>query len=97
VRPKSRGRPKGRGRQPVRRRPDQVAAVDAFLIDWLPRKAHLDAADRAALPGALRAWVRFALERRDVPAEWITPVVDAVNDALRAINAENMARTILDR
>jgi len=32
-----------------------------------------------------------------VPAEWITPVVDAVNDALRAINAENMARTILDR
>ena len=113
--------------------PDQV---DAFLVDWLPRKAHLDAADRAALPGVLRAWVRFALERRDVPAEWITPAVDAVDaglpgfaevvddrsswgpakqltarldelgidltdrdavdDVLRTINAENLARGMLD-
>jgi hypothetical protein len=113
------------------------AQVAYFLTDWLPRKAHLDAEDRAALPGVLRAWVRFALERREVPAEWITPVVEAVDtylpefteavddpsswgpakqlaarlqemgvdltdraavdDAIRAVNAENLARSILDR
>ena len=113
------------------------AQVEYFLTDWLPRKAHLDADDRAALPGVLRAWVRFALERRDVPAEWITPVVgavedclpgfaeavddtsswgpakqlvarlesmgidlsdqDAVDGAIRAVNAENLARRVLDR
>ncbi|MEV0131168.1 hypothetical protein AB0H83_22215 [Dactylosporangium sp. NPDC050688] len=54
-------------------------AVGMFLTDWLPRKALLDAEDRAALPDALRGWVRFALERRGVADEWITPVVDAVD------------------
>lgn len=50
-----------------------------FLADWLPRKAFLDTNDRAALPDALRSWVRFALERRGVADEWITPVTDAVD------------------
>ena len=54
-------------------------AVGMFLTDWLPRKALLDAEDRAVLPDALRSWVRFALERRGVADEWITPVVDAVD------------------
>lgn len=111
--------------------------VAHFLVDWLPRKAHLDADDRAALPGVLRSWVRFALERRGVPPEWITPVVDAVDTcmpgfdddmddptswgpakqlvtrlqelgvdlsdqqavdaAIREVNAENLARGLLDR
>lgn len=53
-------------------------AVGMFLADWLPRKALLGAEDRAVLPDALRGWVRFALERRGVAGEWITPVVDAV-------------------
>ncbi len=53
-----------------------------FLTDWLPRKAVLSAEQRAGLPEALRRWVRFALDRRGVPAEWITPVVAAVDEWL---------------
>jgi len=58
------------------------AQVALFLTDWLPRRASLDADDRAALPDVLRAWVRFALLRRDVPEPWITPVVQAVDEHL---------------
>lgn len=58
--------------------------VERFLADWLPRKATLDAGDRRALPDLLRAWVRFALHRRGVDEEWITPVVQAVDDSLPA-------------
>ncbi|MGI5179491.1 hypothetical protein ACQEVZ_24490 [Dactylosporangium sp. CA-152071] len=111
-------------------------AVGMFLADWLPRKAFLDDDERAALPDALRSWVRFALERRSVADEWITPVVadvdmwlpefeaavddetswgpakqiaaelqahginvtdkDAVEDVVRQLNAENIARRARD-
>ncbi len=68
-------------------------AVEVFLTDWLLRKAFLDAAERAALPDALRSWVRFALERRGVPEEWITPVSEAVDEWLpefeRAVDDES--------
>lgn len=57
--------------------PDSVAL---FLVDWLPRKATLDAAQRAALPDTLRHWVRFALAQRGVAPEWIDPVVTAVDE-----------------
>ncbi|WBB80270.1 hypothetical protein O7606_02510 [Micromonospora sp. WMMD882] len=53
--------------------------VAAFLGDWLPRKTILDEAQREALPEVLRRWVRFALGRRGVDAEWIEPVVAAVD------------------
>nr|BFE63967.1 hypothetical protein GCM10020063_084930 [Dactylosporangium thailandense] len=43
------------------------------------RKAFLDADGRLALPDALRGWLRFALERRGVADEWITPVTAAVD------------------
>lgn len=33
-----------------------------------------------SLPSALRRWVRFALERRGLDAEWIVPVVAAVDE-----------------
>lgn len=55
------------------------AQVMVFLTDWLPRKAVLDAEQRAALPEVLRRWIRFALERRGVDEEWIDPVVDSVD------------------
>jgi hypothetical protein len=58
------------------------AWVGLFLTDWLPRKAVLDAAQRAALPEILRRWIRFALRRRGVDVEWITPVVEAVDTYL---------------
>jgi hypothetical protein len=61
--------------------PDQVML---FLTDWLPRKGVLDAAQRQALPDTLRRWVAFALARRGVDKQWITPVVKAVDDHLDA-------------
>jgi hypothetical protein len=56
--------------------------VALFLTDWLPCKAVLDADQRSRLPDALRAWVRFALQRRGVDHEWISPVVAAVDENL---------------
>ncbi|AEV82361.1 hypothetical protein ACWT_1343 [Actinoplanes sp. SE50] len=110
--------------------------VGLFLADWLPRKAALDAEQRAALPDVLRRWVRYALERRAVDLEWIGPVVEAVDtflpsfeeafddtaawgpakqiaaeltargvdftdseaveDAMRGLNAERLARYLID-
>jgi hypothetical protein len=109
-------------------------AVATFLSDWLQRKVVLDAAQRVALPEALRCWLRFALRRRGVEQEWIEPVVaavdvwlpdfveafddetswgpakqvaaelavrgidltdrDAVDGAIRALNAERLARSL---
>ena len=53
--------------------------VELFMTDWLPRKAVLDAEQRTALPQVLRHWLRFALRRRGVDPDWITPVTDAVD------------------
>lgn len=39
-------------------RPTHVPGqVGLFLADWLPRKAVLDAEQRAALPDVLRRWI----------------------------------------
>ncbi|SNY40348.1 hypothetical protein [Paractinoplanes atraurantiacus] len=57
------------------------AWVQFFQVDWLPEeKVALEAEERAALPGALRRWVRFALERRGVAEKWIVPVVEIVSE-----------------
>ena len=56
--------------------------VMVLLTDWLPRKAILDADQRAALPAVLRRWLRFALTQRDISPEWIGPVLDAVDTYL---------------
>lgn len=53
-----------------------------FLTDWLPRKAILHADQRRALPGTFRKWLTFALTGQGIAPEWITPVVDAVDDHL---------------
>lgn len=79
-----------------------------FLADRVPRKVALDAEQRAGLPEALRRWVRFALERRGVAPGWIEPVPaelakrevdltdrEAVDDAIRALNAEQLARRLI--
>lgn len=54
--------------------------VQLLLADWLPRKAALDAEQRAALPGLLKRWVAFVLGRRALQPEWIEPVVAAVDE-----------------
>ncbi len=62
-------------------------SVMLFLTDFLPRKVALDAAQRAALPEALRRWVRFALTERGVDPRWIEPVVDEVDRSLPEFQA----------
>lgn len=54
--------------------------VGRFLLDWVPRKAVLDAEDRVLLPAVLRAWVAFALRRRGLDEEDIEPVVSVVDE-----------------
>jgi hypothetical protein len=44
-------------RDPLRWSP---AAVDLFLLDWVPRRAVLDADDITALPSVLSAWTRWS-------------------------------------
>lgn len=61
---------------PLHWSPDEVMV---FLCDWLPRKAILEPADRAALPQVLRAWLEFALTRRGIDPEWISPAIAAVD------------------
>ena len=56
--------------------------VMLLLTDWLPRKAILDADQRAALPDVLCAWLRFALTREGIDPDWIRPVVAAVDTYL---------------
>jgi hypothetical protein len=58
--------------------PDEVAR---FMLDWVHRKVLLDAESIDALPAVLTAWVRFALRRRGLAPEHITPVVHAVAQA----------------
>lgn len=61
---------------PLHWSPDEVMV---FLSDWLPRKAILEPVSRAALPQVLRAWLEFALTRRGIDPEWISPAVASVD------------------
>ncbi len=56
--------------------------VSAFLVDWLPRNAPLDADHRKDLPDVLRAWTRFALEHRGLEERWIVSVEQAIDQSL---------------
>lgn len=59
------------------------AAVERFLLDWVPRSAILDPTDRALLPLVLDAWVRWAGRKRGVPARDVARTV-ATLASLRA-------------
>jgi hypothetical protein len=52
--------------------------VELFMLDFLPRKAFLDAAEIRSLPEVLRAWVRFALTKRGLEERWIAETEEAV-------------------
>lgn len=54
--------------------------VARFLLDFVPRNAVLLEGDRDMLPQVLRRWVRFALTKRGLPEQWVTPVLDAVDE-----------------
>jgi hypothetical protein len=67
--------------QPLRVSP---AKVEAFLLDWLPRKVMLSPGEQDAIPHVLLAWVRWAGARTGMPAGPLTATLDAVFEAMRA-------------
>jgi hypothetical protein len=60
------------------------AKVEAFLLDWLPRKVMLSQGEQDAIPHVLLAWVRWAGARTGMPAGPLASTLDAVFDAMRA-------------
>jgi hypothetical protein len=65
--------------RPLRMSP---AKVEAFLLDWLPRKVMLSPAAQHAMPHVLAAWVRWAGVREGRDAEAIGTTLDAVFDSM---------------
>lgn len=65
--------------RPLRMSP---AKAETFLLDWLPRKVMLSAAEQHSMPHVLAAWVRWAGKRQGLPASLITETVDAVFESL---------------
>jgi hypothetical protein len=60
------------------------AKVEAFLLDWLPRKVMLSPAEQDAIPHVLLAWVRWSAARSGLSSEGVSATLDAVFDAMRA-------------
>jgi hypothetical protein len=67
--------------RPLRMSP---AKVEAFLLDWLPRKVMLSPAEQDAMPHVLLAWVRWAAARAGESGPAVAATLDAVFDAMRA-------------
>ncbi|HZW00919.1 MAG TPA: hypothetical protein VFF55_05050, partial [Candidatus Deferrimicrobium sp.] len=64
--------------------------VELFLADWLPGKVNLEAGEVEALPGVLRAWLRFVGQKRSFEARLVAETLAAV-DAYEADFREAMA------
>ena len=56
--------------------------VDTFLLNWLPRKVMLSAAEQEAMPHVLLTWVRWAGRRRGQGEKEVTGTLDAVFNAM---------------
>ncbi len=54
-------------------------AVEILFADWLPRKAILEPAEIAALPEALRRFVRFSARRKGLTDEIISETLETVD------------------
>jgi hypothetical protein len=64
--------------------------VELFLADWLPGKVNLEADEVEALPGVLRAWLRFVGQKRSFEARLVAEMLAAV-DAYEADFRDAMA------
>jgi hypothetical protein len=64
--------------RPLRMSPVKVST---FLLDWLPRKVMLSAAEQEAIPHVLAAWARWAGRRRGLSQQAIAETLDAVFDS----------------
>jgi hypothetical protein len=58
------------------------AKAETFLLDWLPRKIMLSAAEQHAMPHVLVAWCRWAGKRRGMWQEAISQTLDAIFAAM---------------
>ncbi len=58
------------------------AKAEAILLDWLPRKVMLSAAEQHAMPHVLAAWVRWAGRRSGLGDTAIRMTLDAVYDSM---------------
>lgn len=65
--------------RPLRMSP---AKVETFLLDWLPRKVMLTAAEQHSMPHVLAAWVRWSGHRHGLSAALITETLDAVFESM---------------
>jgi len=65
--------------RPLRMSP---AKAETFLLDWLPRKVMLSAAEQHAMPHVLAAWVRWSGLREGRDAATIGATLDAVFDSM---------------
>ena len=62
--------------------------VELFMVDWLARKATLDAVEIRNLPEVLKAWIRFALGKRGLEERWIEETEAAVDRWTKAFRQE---------
>jgi hypothetical protein len=65
--------------RPLRMSP---AKAETFLLDWLPRKIMLSAAEQHAMPHVLAAWARWAGRRRGLGSDAVRQTLDAVFGAM---------------
>jgi hypothetical protein len=56
--------------------------VETFLLNWLPRKVMLSAAEQEAMPHVLLAWVRWSGRRRGQGEREAAETLDAVFNAM---------------
>lgn len=73
--------------------PLRVSAVlvELFLSYWLPRKVLADSAYFAAVPVVVKAWLRFAGARTELPPEAIAEAVEAVDIWVPALQSAAVA------
>jgi hypothetical protein len=58
------------------------AKVETFMLDWLPRKVMLTAAEQHAMPHVLVAWARWAGARSGLDIAAISKTLDSVFDSI---------------
>lgn len=58
------------------------AKAETFLLDWLPRKIMLTAAEQYAMPHVLAAWARWAGARSAMDIASVSKTLDAIFDAM---------------
>jgi hypothetical protein len=58
------------------------AKAETFLLDWLPRKVVLSAAEQDAMPHVLLAWARWAGKKSGLAEDAVAATLDAIVDSM---------------